>query len=1486
MTNPSESPHYVMGVGASAGGLEALQEMLRSFPQNLPLSILIAQHLAPNYKSLLAELLERGSSLRVRIAEDGAVPEVGIVHVCPPNADIIMENGAIRLLSPGHSSGPKPSVDALLSSIAASCGDRAIGVLLSGTGSDGTYGMREIHSVGGLTIAQDPSSAKYDSMPRSAIEAGVVDRTVAAAHVGRSVELHIEGSLEGVDDLQDFPRPMLQRILSALHSQMGIDFTSYKESTLQRQISRRMAVLQIADQSDYLTCLLADSGEAKILGQNMLVSVTSFYRDPEVWETLSEELAQRLPNSTGQVRVWVAGCATGEEAYTLAMVIARTLGYPANLDARLKVFATDLDEAALEFGRRGVYPAVAAQRLPEDLREQYLSQSGTEVRVDRRIKECIVFARHNLATDPPFIHMDLVSCRNVLIYFDNNLQEAALEGLHYALNPEGLLMLGTSEGVGRMTESFKSIHAKKRLFARSERPDHESPKPELRPRVIQPRTRTVRRTKQSDEVEVLRDALLRDLVPPSLVVNESAQLIQVLGDLTRYCRYPEGSPDTSLSAIVRPFLTAEVKRLAAMNLVSDQPVSGSWIDPGDGGPSVRVVVRTSTSSTGRFQVLSFLEATSDLRPRTGSEDDEADLRQELDSTREALQSTIEELETSNEELQAMNEEMMASTEELQASNEELETINEELQASNEELSTLNEELQIRTKELADTNLDLRNIQEAITQALVIVDKQHRVTRFSPRAVRLFALVPEDVGIPVNRIATTVELPNLTQMIDRVIGSGVPEILQASASHADYQVQISPWRDQSEQVGGAVLSINDVTGAQATKRVADNAAEDLRLVTTGLGAAVWTRRRSDGELLQVGPGAADLLGVPRAELLADPSSWGRNVLPEDGAQANQVADPARPERLRYRVQQDGREHVILDISHGPSATDPDTVLGTLRDISEVIRRQEESADDHGIVEAFFAMPGGLALVLDRNQRITRAGTDAEAYIGLPASVLIGRRLTEVCMSGEDEALRSWLQDLFSDELNKPVVARFMRRDGSPRELEITGQSVTGGQRLLLARDITDNQNLMRQLRADSDIDRLTGLASRSSFEAALSSAIGRAARSGRQLAVLWLDLDGFKDVNDRLGHHVGDLVLSSVGQRLKARLRIGDQMGRVGGDEFCMLLEDFRSLEQVDLAASRLLDTLREPLASAEGLAVSGSLGIAIFPDDAQKPSALMRAADSAMYSAKSSGGDRYQYFKAVMHQEAETRAEQRAEISESLRRRAFTMHYQPIVDLSAQHRLWGVEALIRRKAKDGSLRPAAEFIDVAELSGQIRQLGALALRLLARDLRQQLPTDLIVAANISPTELADPDFPKTLRDSGIGEFLHRMVIEVTERTSVDADSAGLATLDMMRRMGARVAVDDYGSGWSNLDALARLAPGIIKVDQRLVALATQGDQRGLAFLNSANLIGRAFGASVVAEGIETEEQLDLVRKVGIELAQGYLFGHPGSIPELLQRWGQ
>ena len=1490
----------VVGIGSSAGGLEALQDVVRNIPVGLAVSILVAQHLAPQHKSLMAELLGRETPLDVVVAEDGDEPRLGTVHVCPPGVDLVIRGGVIRLLPPAKAAGPKPSVDAMLASLAADFGERSVGVILSGTGSDGSYGMREIHAVGGLTIAQDPSTAKYASMPRAAIEGGIVDRTVAPDEVGEILRRLLAGELDHAGDDTHVPDTLVKRILSAMHSQTGVDYSAYKESTVRRQIARRMAVLQISDQGDYLTYLLAERSEARILGQNMLVSVTSFYRDPQVWDALGEILVGKLAEADDTepappIRVWVPGCATGEEAYTVVMVLARALGFPDNLSERIKVFATDLDDAALEFARRGSYPAVAAERLPVDLRAAFTESSGPTMTVAQEVKDCVVFARHNLAVDPPFLRMDLVSCRNVLIYFENQLQDTVLRTIHYALRPAGLAVLGTSEGVGYLADAFLPVNSKWRIYQRS---TQSLDIPRTRGAAGAPAAvpvRPLRHSEQTNDHQVLRESILRALAPPSIVVNEGGNLVQVLGDVTRFCQFPQGAIDMSVVGLVRPPLLPEVRRLLAHSRVSGAPIHGQAIDLGDSRPPVQVTVRPASSSLGAYQVVSFTESSEAMLPGVVTDPDSLDavrLQIELDATRETLQSTIEELETANEELQAMNEEMMASTEELQASNEELETINEELQASNEELGTLNEELQVRSRELGEANMDLRNIQAAISQALVLVDSEKRITRYSPLAVRLFAMVEEDVGTPIDRVATTIPLPGLDAAMDQALRGGGTVVLDAMGPDVDYQVAVSAWRDDHGQVGGAVLSINDTTSLRASRLEAARVEEELGLVTGQIGVAAWTRRASDGALLTISEESVRLIGEPAERLCADPDAWLAHVLPEDREAAARCGQPGREQRIQFRTNIDGSVRTLLDIELGVLGASPDERFGTLQDITEAAETMRALSTEAALTSAAFQLPGRLLLQTNEAGRILRVSPGSEMSLGIPEDLVLHRRLADICVPDDREILGNWLARVGQGGLSTTVEVRSMGRDGVLRRLTLEGARVPGSepvQLLLAATDITESRAEYDRLRRHSRTDALTGLASRTEMISALGTEMHRAEREGTTLALMWLDLDGFKDINDRYGHPAGDSALAEVAERMRFSMRSDVVVARMGGDEFALLLRNVEHMEQLDFVADQLLHALRSPLDVGTATChVTGSVGIALFPNDSPTVDGLLQAADTAMYTAKRQGGDQFCFHVPGMHAESELRARLRQELADSIRSRSFTLHYQPIYNL-AEGKVCAAEALLRRVLDDGSVQSAGEFIAVAEYSGQIRAMGRQMIGHLLEDVATTLPRDLPIAINLSPAELNDPTLITFMRQAGLIELLPRLLIEVTENILLEPRSTGMQTLSILRSLGARLALDDYGTGFSNMQTLEQLQPHLLKVDGSFTALAARGDPRGRAFIASARTLAKSLGSAVLSEGVETNTHLNIVEELGIPLGQGYHLGlvmPPGELADLVSAQGR
>jgi two-component system CheB/CheR fusion protein len=525
------------------------------------------------------------------------------------------------------------------------------------------------------------------------------------------------------------------------------------------------------------------------------------------------------------------------------------------------------------------------------------------------------------------------------------------------------------------------------------------------------------------------------------------------------------------------------------------------------------------------------------------------------------------------------------------------------------------------------------------------------------------------------------------------------------------------------------------------------------------------------------------------------------------------------------------------------------------------------------------------------QILRASPGSESYLGLSEDLVLHRPLAELCIPADQDLLNSWLTHLTAGA-SPPVEIRCMGRDGKLRRLSLEGTCVAGSQppRLLLAAaDITDSHAEYDRLRRHSRTDALTGLASRNELVSALGTQIHRARRDSTSFALLWLDLDGFKDINDRYGHPAGDSALAEVAERIRSSMRGDVVVARTGGDEFALMVHDTLQIQQLDFLADRLLHALRSPLDVGTATChVTGSVGIAMFPEDSATVDGLLQAADTAMYAAKRQGGDQFRFHVTGMHAETEERARLRQELADSIRTHAFTLHYQPIYNL-AEGRVCAAEALLRRVLDDGTIQSAGAFISVAEYSGQIRAMGRQMITTLVRDAAESLPPELPISINLSPAELNDPTLVTYIRQSGMIDLLPRLVIEVTENILLEPRSTGMQTLSLLRSMGAEVALDDYGTGFSNMQTLEQLQPQLLKVDGSFTTLAARGDERGRAFIAAARTLAQSLGSAVLSEGVETQGHLEIVKELGIPLGQGYHLGlvkPPEDLAALVLEQGQ
>jgi two-component system CheB/CheR fusion protein len=821
----------IVGLGASAGGLESLGQFLSQVPATSGLAYIVVQHLDPTHKAMLTELLQRATTMPVREATASMPIEPDIVYVIPPNTELTVAHGVLRLAEPSQPRGMRLPIDVLFCSLARDQGERAIGVVLSGMGSDGTLGLQAIRSQGGLTLAQEPQSAQFDSMPKSAITAGAADIVGPPAELPRRILLVTAAQPGAPARPAGAPAPdALKAVLELLHAHSKHDLTLYKQSTLRRRIERRMAVHGIATMAQYAVLLRTNESEIDLLFKEMLIGVTGFFRDPEVWEELRsvvfpELLAHREPGT--RFRAWVAGCSTGEEAFSLAMVFTealQTLAEPGRFT--LQIFATDLSADAIAFARRAHFPAtISAEVSPERL-TRFFHAEGDGLVVDQRIREQVLFAQHDVIMDPPFTRLDLLCCRNLLIYFNVTLQKRLLPLFHYALRPGGILLLGGSETVGSAQSLFPLLSSKSRLYRRGldaavgavdfpvyRRSAMRAPAQELSVSHLP--------TPAASLQSLAEHLLLQKFAPPAVVVNELGDIVYISGHTGRYLEPAAGKANWNIHVMARPALRTQLA-LALRQAVKEHSsieVHGLRIDE-DPAHLLGLTVQSiqDSGALGGMVIIVFREFAAPrpgkARRKAAAGAVEPAVGAEMLRCQEEIKALREAMHASDEERQAASEELQSTNEELQSANEELTTSKEEAQSMNEELQTINAELQSKLDDLALAQSDMQNLLNSTDIATLFLDKDLNVRRFTEQIKRIVNVREADIGRPLSDLTSTLNYPDLhvdAKETLRTLAFSEKEISTTDGHW--YKVRIMPYRTVANVIQGAVITFVDITASK-------------------------------------------------------------------------------------------------------------------------------------------------------------------------------------------------------------------------------------------------------------------------------------------------------------------------------------------------------------------------------------------------------------------------------------------------------------------------------------------------------------------------------------------------------------------------------------------------------------------------------------------------------------------------------------------------
>jgi two-component system CheB/CheR fusion protein len=831
-----KNPEYqfpIVGIGASAGGLEALEKFFENMPDGNGMAFVVIQHLDPTHVGIMPELLQRITSMKVLQVSDRLKMKPNCIYVIPPNKSMSMLNGMLHLFDPVESRGLRLPIDIFFRSLAVDMQEKSIGIILSGMGSDGTLGLKAIKEKNGLVLVQDPSSAKFDSMPRSAIETVIADIVAPVEELPAKLIAYNKfvPAVKSDLDIDEKSKSNLEKIIILLRDQSGHDFSLYKKNTLFRRIERRKGIHQIDKINSYVRFLQENPKEVEILFKELLIGVTSFFRDAAIWKMLKESVLPNLLNGFPDgylLRAWVPGCSTGEEAFSLAIVLKETLEKikkPKKIT--LQIFATDLDNDAIEIARKGIYSSnITADVSPERL-SRFFTLEGGGYRVNTPIREMVVFAPQNVIKDPPFTKLDILSCRNMLIYMESELQKKVVALFNYSLNPGGIMILGTAETPGIQQEGFEEISSKLKIYMRSSK----ALETNLRdfPSSFYRRPMTEKKTvpRVVENIQTIADqVLLQHFAPASVLVNKQGDILYITGHTGKYLEPLAGKVNWNLYAMAREGLRHELPGAFRKAMKDFNPVILRNIKVGTNGGTQFVDVTVQRlqypeSVEGMFMVV-FTDVPAVIEYAAGkiktrkrsSTGREQEMEIELQRSHEEVESTREEMQTSQEELKSINEELQSTNEELQSTNEELTTSREEMQSLNEELQTLNYELQSKVGDFMRANDDMKNLLNSTEIATLFLDKDLNIRRFTDHVADIIKIRNTDIGRPFTELVTDLQYPEIGENARQVIITLISfQVAIVTNDGRWFEVRIMPYRTVDDRIDGLVITFTDITIAK-------------------------------------------------------------------------------------------------------------------------------------------------------------------------------------------------------------------------------------------------------------------------------------------------------------------------------------------------------------------------------------------------------------------------------------------------------------------------------------------------------------------------------------------------------------------------------------------------------------------------------------------------------------------------------------------------
>ncbi len=1076
----------VVGMGASAGGIEAFSKFFDAMPNDSGAAFVLVLHLDPTRESQMAKVLAARTTMPVVQVEDQMRILPNHVYVIAPDRDLTVSAGVLHLIKPAEKRGHRHPVDVLFRSLAADQGERVIAVVLSGTGSNGTDGLKEVRAAGGLILVQDPETAKFDGMPRSAIAAGMADHILAPeampAILGQYFRNEYIAEPKGGETSETSSQHLIDQVLTVVRTRTGHNFNTYRRSTLQRRIQRRLSLRNIASLGDYLADLRTDPAEAAVLVRDLLINVTSFFRDADAWRTLGEVVIAPLvaARETGStIRVWVPGCSTGEEAYTVAMLIAEQATL-AGKAFDVKIFATDAREDNLQTAREGVYPAAAVTGLDDARKRRFFEAAEATYRVKKDLRATVVFAPHNLLSDPPFSHLDLVTCRNLLIYLEPDAQQGIIALFHFALEQGGAMMLGNTETVGRHSGVFEPLSKKWRMYKRMGatrldivnfpvlRGQPSRQKPE------QPTTILQSPDQNLPVGDLARRALLERFAPAAVLIDAASRVVYFHGSTSAYLEQPTGEPSSDVFHMAREGLVTKLRSAVRKARDEGSDVSFDAKLRHSGGHRPVMVTASPITGSGKGHILISFAPVIAGEARTIPAPPEnpsqvADLRDELATVRSELQNTIEHLETANEELKAANEEATSMNEELQSTNEELETSKEEMQSFNEELHTVNGQLQSNVRDLEDSTNVLNNLLAGTDTATLFLDDKFCIKWFTPGLRELLDLLPGDIGRPLDHFALKFRDDNLLSDAARVMRK--LQVLETEVSGIDgrwHLRRMLPYRTLDNRIAGVVITFFDVTDARAARQASTEARIYAQAIVETIRQPLLVMDEALN-VVSINPALEALFRVSEAKEIGQSvfdlaeGGWNLPQLHDLLGKLVEDAQPFNDAQLDQSFPGIGLRHLLINgrklLREGGRQS---LILLAIEDVTERRRAEAVSRQLAAIVDS----SRDAVISIDADGLIDSWNPGAVRIYGFAAAEMIGKPLSMLNDPGQPGDVPDCLARFREGAQTLHYEVSRMRADGTPVWVSVTQSPLRDLSGALLgassiARDITDRRQAEHQ-----------------------------------------------------------------------------------------------------------------------------------------------------------------------------------------------------------------------------------------------------------------------------------------------------------------------------------------------------------------------------------------------------------------------------------------